>query len=57
MRENNNKQFIIRGTLLEMVRYAKENHLKFNQVPVHLLGGYFAPNVNNNMQTSKVFVA
>ena len=57
MRENTNKRFVIRGTLLEMVKYAKENNLKFNQVPVHLLGGYFAPNANNNMQTSKVFVA
>ena len=56
MRENTSK-FVIRGTLLEMVRYAKENHLKFNQVPVHLIGGYFAPNANTNMQTSKVFVA
>jgi hypothetical protein len=56
MRENN-KRFVIRGTLLEMVRYAKDNNLKFNQIPVHLLGGYFAPNVNNKMQTRRVFVA
>ena len=57
MRENNNKRFVIRGTLLEVVKYAKENSLKFNQVPVHLLGGYFASNISTDVKISKVFVA
>ena len=36
-----NNKFVIRGTLLEMVRYAQDNKLNFNQVPTHLVVGYF----------------
>tara|TARA_E500000081_G_C5831937_1_gene218148 strand:- start:232 stop:423 length:192 start_codon:yes stop_codon:yes gene_type:complete len=48
----NNNKFVIRGTLLEMIKYAQDNNLKMNQVPVHLIGGYFAP--TSNLQFSPV---
>lgn len=46
----NNNTFVIRGTLLEMVRYAQDNKLNFNQVPTHLVGGYFKSITTTNLQ-------
>ena len=46
----NNNTFVIRGTLLEMVKYAQDNKLNFNQVPTHLVGGYFKSITTTNLQ-------
>jgi hypothetical protein len=45
-----NNKFVIRGTLLEMVKYAQDNKLNFNQVPTHLVGGYFKSISTTNLQ-------
>ena len=50
------KTFVIRGTLLEMVRYAKDNKLNMNQVPTHLVGGYFKSITTANLQPIPVRV-
>ena len=52
----NNNTFVIRGTLLEMVRYAQDNKLNFNQVPTHLVGGYFKSISTTNLQPIPVLV-
>jgi len=51
-----NNKFVIRGTLLEMVKYAQDNKLNFNQVPTHLVGGYFKSISTTNLQPIPVLV-
>ena len=48
---NANNTFVIRGTLLEMIKYAKDNNLKMNQVPAHLVGGYFTHKSNSQFSS------
>ena len=46
-------KFVLRGTLMDIVNYAKENGLTFHALPTHLAGGYFTkPNDN---YTSEAF--
>lgn len=52
----NNNTFVIRGTLLEMVRYAKDNNLTVNQVPAHLVGGYFKSITTANLEAIPIRV-
>ena len=48
--------FVTRGTLLEMVKYAKDNKLNLNQVPAHLVGGYFKSITTVNLQPIQIRV-
>ena len=52
----NNNTFVIRGTLLEMVRYAKDNKLNMHQVPTHLVGGYFKSITTTNLEAIPIRV-
>ena len=52
----NNNTFVIRGTLLEMVRYAQDNKLNMHQVPTHLVGGYFKSITTTNLEAIPIRV-
>jgi hypothetical protein len=41
-------KFVLRGTLLDIVNYAKENGLSFHELPGHLIGGYYTKPVDTH---------
>ena len=41
-------KFVLRGTLLDIVNYAKTNGLKWNGLPTHLVGGYYTKPVDTH---------
>ena len=51
-----NNKFVIRGTLLEIVKYAQDNKLNFNQVTTHLVGGYFKSITTANLEAIPIRV-
>ena len=40
-------KFVLRGTLMDIVNYAKDNGLNFHELPNHLVGGYFTKPIDN----------
>jgi len=40
-------EFVLRGTLMDIVNYAREHGLKFHEVPTHLVGGYYTKPIDN----------
>ena len=40
-------EFVVRGTLMDIVNYAKTNGLEFRELPNHLTGGYFTKPIDN----------
>ena len=40
-------KFVLRGTLMDIVNYAKENGLTFHDLPTHLAGGYYTKPIDN----------
>ena len=40
-------EFVTRGTLMDIVNYAKTNGLMFQEIPNHLTGGYFTKPIDN----------
>ena len=40
-------EFVLRGTLLDIVNYAKDNALTFRGLPGHLIGGYYTKPIDN----------
>ena len=40
-------EFVLRGTLMDIVNYAKENGLTFHNLPTHLAGGYYTKPIDN----------
>ena len=40
-------EFVVRGTLMDIVNYATANGLTFNELPSHLTGGYFTKPIDN----------
>ena len=44
----NATEFVLRGTLMDIVNYAKVNGLSFTELPGHLLGGYFTKPVDKH---------
>jgi hypothetical protein len=40
-------EFVLRGTLMDIVNYAKENGLSFRELPGHLIGGYYTKPIDN----------
>jgi tRNA G37 N-methylase TrmD len=51
-----NNTFVIRGTLLEIVKYAQDNKLSMHQVPTHLVGGYFKSITTANLEAIPIRV-
>jgi len=41
-------KFVLRGTLMDIVNYAKANGLNWNELPTHLVGGYYTKPVDNH---------
>lgn len=41
-------KFVLRGTLMDIVNYAKENGLMFHELPTHLVGGYYTKPVDES---------
>jgi hypothetical protein len=41
-------EFVLRGSLMDIVNYAKANGLSFTELPGHLIGGYFTKPVDKH---------
>ncbi len=41
-------EFVVRGSLKDIVNYANENGLNWHELPNHLVGGYFTKSIDVN---------
>ena len=41
-------EFVVRGTLMDIVKYAEKNGLDWHELPNHLAGGCFTKPIDNH---------
>ena len=41
-------EFVVRGSLMDIVNYAEENGLNWHELPNHLVGGYYTKPIDAN---------